>query len=151
VSATQPLPPIVLTADQYRQIEAEGVQAYPNECCGVIYGRDAGGRRVVERLETVTNAFEAGEQYHRFSISPQTLMNAEKSAAASGQLVLGFYHSHPDHPARPSEYDREHGWPFYSYVIVSIMVREPAAMTCWVLNEQSEQFEEQTIQRTVPD
>jgi proteasome lid subunit RPN8/RPN11 len=100
---------------------------------------------MVERLEAVKNNFDAGERYHRFSISPQTLMRAEKSAAERGQMVLGFYHSHPDHPARPSEYDREHGWPFYSYVIVSIMARKPAAMTCWVLNEQTEQFDEQEI------
>jgi proteasome lid subunit RPN8/RPN11 len=141
------LPHILLTADQYRQIEDEGARAFPNECCGIIYGRDAGGQRVVERLEPVNNDFEAGEQYHRFSISPKQLMEAEKSAAANGQLVLGFYHSHPDHPARPSEYDREHGWPFYSYVIVSIMSRTPADMTCWVLNEQTEQFEQQEIQK----
>lgn len=126
-------------------IEAEGVRAFPNECCGVIYGRDANGQRIVERLEPVTNDFESGEQYHRFSISARTLMEAEKIAAAAGQMVLGFYHSHPDHPARPSEYDREHGWPFYSYVIASIMSRKPADMTSWVLNEQTEQFEEQSI------
>ncbi|HTL30710.1 MAG TPA: M67 family metallopeptidase, partial [Tepidisphaeraceae bacterium] len=91
-----------------RQIEAEGATAFPNECCGIMYGRDLkiadGVRRVVERLEAVKNAFEAEEQYHRFSISPQQLMKAEKDAAAEGHLVLGFYHSHPDHPARPSEY-----------------------------------------------
>ena len=145
-----PPPPIVLSPDQYRMIEAEGARAFPNECCGVIYGRDVDGRRRVERLEPVSNDFESGEQYHRFSISAKTLMQAERSAAAAGQMVLGFYHSHPDHPARPSEYDREHGWPFYSYVIVSIMARTPAAMTSWVLNETTEQFEEQAIVQARP-
>ena len=145
-----PPPPIVLSPDQYRMIEAEGARAFPNECCGVIYGRDVDGRRRVERLEPVNNDFESGEQYHRFSISAKTLMQAERSAAAAGQMVLGFYHSHPDHPARPSEYDREHGWPFYSYVIVSIMARTPAAMTSWVLNETTEQFEEQAIVQARP-
>lgn len=144
------IPPLVLAPQQYRQIEQEGAAAFPNECCGIIYGherRDDGGqvRRLVTRLEPVTNAFEAGERYHRFSISPETLMRAEKSAGEAGELVLGFYHSHPDHPARPSEYDRAHGWPFYSYVIVSIMQRVPAAMTSWVLDDQTEQFEEQAI------
>jgi proteasome lid subunit RPN8/RPN11 len=145
--AASSLPPIVLSPDQYKMIEAEGVKAFPNECCGVVYGRDFGARRVVERLEPVANDFESGEQYHRFSISARTLMEAEKSAAAAGQMVLGFYHSHPDHPARPSEYDRTHAWPFYSYVIVSIMSRKPAAMTSWVLDERTEQFEEQPIVR----
>jgi len=140
------LPPIVLSPAQYRQIEEEGARAFPNECCGILYGHDSADGRIVERLEAVLNAFDASEQYHRFSISAETLMRAEKSAAEHGQLVLGFYHSHPDHPARPSEYDRDHGWPFYSYVIVSIMAGKPAAMTCWVLNEQTEQFDEQRIE-----
>ncbi|HEV7300409.1 MAG TPA: M67 family metallopeptidase [Tepidisphaeraceae bacterium] len=140
---------IVLTQAFSNQIDAEGAAAYPNECCGIIYGRDvtANGatRRVVERLEAVANEFEADEQYHRFSITAKTLMAAEKSAGDAGQMVLGFYHSHPDHPARPSEYDREHAWPFYSYIIVSIAKREPVDMTCWVLNEQTEAFEKQEI------
>lgn len=136
---------LVLPEPLARQIEREGVAAYPNECCGILYGRDAGEKRIAERLEAVANDFEAGEQYHRFSISPQTLMNAEKTAAAEKRLVLGFYHSHPDHPARPSEYDRQHGWPFYSYVIVSIAKREPVDMTSWVMDEQTETFSRQDI------
>jgi proteasome lid subunit RPN8/RPN11 len=72
-------------------------------------------------------------------------MKAEKTAGAEGRLVLGFYHSHPDHPARPSEYDRQHGWPFYSYVIVSILEKRAAHMTCWVLDEATEMFAEQEI------
>jgi proteasome lid subunit RPN8/RPN11 len=140
--------PLILTAEQKKRIEAEGVSAYPNECCGIIYGRDVneGGvtRRVVEKLEPVVNEFEAGERYHRFLITPATLLKAEKQCAA-GQLVLGFYHSHPDHPARPSEYDREHAWPFYSYVIVAIHQREAKDMTCWLLDEAIEQFTTQEI------
>jgi len=128
-----------------RQIEGEGSAAYPNECCGIMFGRDVGDKRVVERLMRVNNDFETGEQYHRFSISPKQLMDAEKIAADSKQLVLGFYHSHPDHPARPSEYDREHAWPFYSYVIVSIAKREAVDMTSWILQEQTETFSRQDI------
>jgi proteasome lid subunit RPN8/RPN11 len=134
-----------------RQIRDQGVAAYPNECCGIIFGRDVTTdgvtRRVVESLEPVPNEFEAGEQYHRFLITPAALMKAEK-ACTGGLMVLGFYHSHPDHPARPSEYDREHGWPFYSYVIVAIAQRMPTLMTCWVLDEQTEQFKEQRISVT---
>ncbi len=140
------LSPIVLTPAFHKQIEDEGVKAFPNECCGIMYGNDEGGRRIVKELEPVSNEFEAGERYHRFLITPDTLMRAERKAAREGRLVLGFYHSHPDHPARPSEYDREHGWPFYSYVIVSILQRTPAKMTCWLLNEQTEQFDEQSIE-----
>lgn len=143
-------PSIHLSAALARQIESEGVASYPNECCGIIYGKDdvgAGGKpqRRVSRLEAVTNGFEAGEQYHRFSITPETLMRAEKDSASRGELVLGFYHSHPDHPARPSEYDRVHAWPYYSYVIVSIAKNDAVDMTSWMLDEQTETFSRQDI------
>jgi proteasome lid subunit RPN8/RPN11 len=137
--------PLRLTPAQADQIRREGAAAYPNECCGIIYGHDDGGERVVSRLEAVANVFGETERYHRFSISPRQLMNAEREAGERGELVLGFYHSHPDHPARPSEYDRQHAWPFYSYVIVAIAKREPGEMTSWQLNEQTEAFEPQQL------
>ena len=142
---------LVLSDAVRRRIEAEGAAAYPNECCGILIGRDvalaAGGanRRVVDRLEAGTNVFEADEQYHRFSIDPRQQMRAERAAEAEGKVVLGFYHSHPDHPARPSEYDREHAWPFYSYVIVAVANGKPADLTSWVLDDQSKQFHAQEI------
>lgn len=145
--ANQHVNPLILTAELRRRIEVEGEAAYPNECCGLLVGRDesAAGRRVVERLIPAGNAFAADEQFHRFSIDPLTQMKVEKEAAAQGKLVLGFYHSHPDHPARPSEYDRQHAWPFYSYVIVAIVNRKAADMTSWVLDETTEQFAPQDI------
>ena len=143
---------LYLPASMARQIGTEGSAAYPNECCGILFGREIRQndttRRVVERIEAVKNEFEAEERYHRFLITPQTLMRAEKDAGAEGRMVLGFYHSHPDHPARPSEYDREHAWPFYSYVIVSIGNRQPLDMTSWLLDEQSETFKRQDIEET---
>ena len=137
--------PLQLSSAFARQVEAEGARAYPNECCGIMFGIDRDGRRIVQRLLPVENTFDEGERYHRFSISPQQLMAAEKEAAESGQLVLGFYHSHPDAPARPSEYDRQRAWPFYSYVIVSIANRQPIDMTSWLLDEQTGAFSRQDI------
>jgi proteasome lid subunit RPN8/RPN11 len=141
--------PLILTESQRRQIEAEGEKAYPNECCGILIGReeqrDGPGRRIVERCVAVANDFESGEQFHRFSITPKALMDAEKSAGDAGKLVLGFYHSHPDHPARPSEFDRQHAWPFYSYVIVAIAKGAALDMTSWVLDDVTEAFERQEI------
>jgi proteasome lid subunit RPN8/RPN11 len=133
---------IVLSKSIARQIEAEGVAAYPNECCGILIGKEKDGRRVVERLAPMKNVFDAGEQYHRFSIDPLAQIEAEKSADDSGQVVLGYYHSHPDHPARPSEYDRTHvpPWSFYGHIIVAIEKGRPAAMTAWFMNEETEQF-----------
>ena len=143
--AARPIQPLRLTAAHDAQIRREGAAAYPNECCGIIYGVERGGERVVTRLEPVANVFDEQERYHRFSISPEQLMNAERVAGDRKELVLGFYHSHPDHPARPSEYDRTHAWPFYSYVIVAVVKREPGDMTSWQLNEQTELFEPQGI------
>ena len=137
--------PLVLPPALRRQIEAEGSAAYPNECCGILVGRDVDGRRLVERLVEGRNVFEANEQYHRFSIDPRQQMKAERDAEAEGKVVLGFYHSHPDHPARPSEYDREHAWPFYSYVIVAIAKGKPADMTSWVLDADTSQFARQDV------
>ena len=141
--------PLVLSRELRRRIEAEGVAAFPNECCGILIGHDLsddqGTRRIVERLLPGTNVFESNEQYHRFSIDPRVQLQAERQAEAEGKAVLGFYHSHPNHPARPSEYDREHGWPFYSYVIVSIMDGKPDAVTSWVLNDQTNEFENQEV------
>lgn len=135
-----------LTHAQDQQIRREGSSAYPNECCGIIYGVEKNGVRFVRSLEPVDNVFDEQQRYHRFSISAEQLMNAERAAGDRGELVLGFYHSHPDHPARPSEYDREHGWPFYSYVIVAIANREPGDTTSWQMNEGTEQFDPQPIE-----
>ncbi len=133
-----------------RQIEEEGVRAYPNECCGMLIGRDltVGNeqRRVVERIVAGRNTFQANEQYHRFSIDPLQQLQVEREAEKEGRALLGYYHSHPDHPARPSEYDREHSWPFYSYVIVAIAEGKPQEMSSWVLDAASEQFQRQGIE-----
>ena len=142
---------LVLTPSQVQQIEEEGARAYPNECCGIILGRDlsdgACTRRIVERLEPMANTWDEAEQRRRFAIDPLALMKAEKAASAAGQIVLGFYHSHPDHSARPSETDRQYGWPFYSYVIVAIANGQAAGMTSWVLAEGGEAFDRQEIEQ----
>lgn len=139
---------LLLPAQLARQIDREGSNIYPNECCGIMYGRDTEQGRLVEKLEPVANVFDETERYHRFSISPKQLMDAEKKAGDAGQLVLGFYHSHPDHPARPSEYDRQHAWPFYSYIIVAISKGSPVDMTSWLLDEATETFSRQDIVET---
>jgi proteasome lid subunit RPN8/RPN11 len=135
---------LILTSSQWKQIEAEGSAAYPNECCGAMLGKDvidgAVTKRIVDRLVPLKNSFVDDEKYHRFSLDPLELMNLEKTSGAAGLSVLGFYHSHPDHPARPSEYDRVHAWPFYSYVIVAIAKGGPVDLTSWQLDEATEQF-----------
>ena len=147
-----PFPPLILPPALFRQIESEGEAGYPNEICGMIFGReekDAVGnvRRLTEKLIVGKNVFEADEQYHRFSIDPRAQMKAERSAEKEGLTLLGYYHSHPDHPARPSEYDREHAWEFYSYVIVAITKGKATDMTSWVLNGETKQFAKQEIRQ----
>ena len=138
---------LMLAEPLARQIEAEGTAAYPNECCGAMLGQDEStGQRRVQRLEPLINSFVPGERFHRFSLDGRDLMRTEKAASAQGMAVLGFYHSHPDHPARPSEYDREHAWPFYSYVIVAITAGEPSDMTSWLLDEETRTFARQDIE-----
>lgn len=140
---------LLLSDELAARIGAEGAAAYPNECCGILIGSDVGrgeaGQRVVDELQPGRNAFEADERYHRFSIDPVQQMKAERDSEAKGKVVLGFYHSHPDHPARPSEYDRQHAWPFYSYVIVSIAKGEVEDMTSWLLDEATNTFARQEI------
>jgi proteasome lid subunit RPN8/RPN11 len=136
---------LVFTSEQIHQIRTEGESAYPNECCGAFIGTEDGDHRVVDHLRPLKNSFEPGEQFHRFRLDPLELAQVEKEAGQKKMLVLGFYHSHPDHPARPSEYDREHAWPFYSYVITSIEKGEAAIMTSWTLDEETEQFNPQEI------
>ena len=144
---------LVLTPAQVSQIEAEGAQTYPNECCGIMIGRDVSDgactRRIVDRLEPMQNVFDPEQQRRRFAVDPLALIKAEKFASADGKLVLGFYHSHPDHPAKPSEYDRTHvpPWSFYSHVIVAIHQAKPVDMTCWWMDESTEQFIGQEIVR----
>jgi proteasome lid subunit RPN8/RPN11 len=136
---------LIFTPPQLQQIRREGSAAYPNECCGAILGHDKGDNRIVDSLRPLANSFEPGEQFHRFRLDPLELAQVDKEAGQRGLLVLGFYHSHPDHPARPSEYDRVHAWPFYSYVIVAIEKGKSADLTSWLLDEATEQFVHQPI------
>lgn len=140
---------LILSASQVRQIEREAAAAYPQECCGAMLGKDiiveAGSRRIVQRLEALKNSFAADERYRRFALDPLELMQLEKRASQGGLSVLGFYHSHPDHPARPSEYDRQHAWGYYSYVIVAVAGGEAAELTSWRLDEKTGTFQQEEV------
>ena len=137
---------LYLPAPLAREVEQHGVRAYPDECCGILLGRDEAARRIVERVRATENVFEdVSERRHRFSIDPLELLRAEAESSNGSLVVLGFYHSHPDHPARPSDFDRSRAWPFYSYVIVSIQSRKAVDMTSWVLDDASGSFVRQDI------
>jgi proteasome lid subunit RPN8/RPN11 len=136
-------------------IRTEGENAYPQECCGILLGvitgsRESSGGELIKRVEEtipVVNAWEPEEQYHRFKIDPEDLMKAEFAARKRGQEVLGFYHSHPDHPAQPSDYDRDSALPFYSYIILGVERGKAAELTSWELTEKRQFREELVIRR----
>jgi proteasome lid subunit RPN8/RPN11 len=83
---------------------------------------------------------------NRFAVAPLDVIEADRAARALGLEVVGWYHSHPDHPARPSDYDREHAWPWYSYIIVSVNERAPRDMTSWRLRDDRSGYIEESIE-----
>jgi proteasome lid subunit RPN8/RPN11 len=127
-------------------IRAEGEKAYPNECCGMLLGEIAeNGTREVKDILPVDNSRESEERYHRFVITPEDFMRAELEAMKRGLDIIGVYHSHPDHPALPSDYDREHALPFYSYVIAAVNKGRAVDFTSWELTRDRTQFVQEDI------
>jgi proteasome lid subunit RPN8/RPN11 len=126
-------------------IRSHGEEAFPNECCGFMLGKANGDLRNVAELMRAENDREDEAKYNRFLITPDAFMRGEKTAREKGLDIIGFYHSHPDAPARPSQYDLDHAWPWYSYVIVSIKAGKADVMTSWVLREDRGAFGEEDI------
>jgi len=143
------------------KIRAHGVETYPHECCGALLGHDREGLdvgslenpagtwpnriREVRELFPLVNRRDDSPR-NRFSVTADDVRAAEKSARAQNLDVIGWYHSHPDHPARPSEYDRDHAWPWYSYIIVSVHHGTPQDMTSWRLNDDRAEFSPEGIE-----
>jgi proteasome lid subunit RPN8/RPN11 len=135
-----------LNPELEKNIRVDGETAYPNECCGVLIGEvDNVGIKIVRSTLTINNASENGEQYHRFLITPEDMMKAEQTARAMKLDVIGFYHSHPDHPSAPSGYDKDHALPFYSYVIVSVDNGKAQVLTSWELADDRSNFTQEEI------
>jgi len=129
------------------EIRSQGAEAYPEECCGALVGQADGGRKVV----ALTRSFEnrnPDSRERRYYVGPEAYREAEAWAKAHGLDVVGIYHSHPDHPARPSEYDREHAWPWYSYLILRVEHGQPSDLTSWVLTEERDRFDAEELECT---
>src|SRR6202007_1036672 len=122
-----------------------GVETYPHECCGALLGSDGeGSREVVDLLRLVNRG--GGSPAQRFWVSPRGVWLAEKTAREKHLELIGWYHSHPDAPARPSEFDREHAWPWYSYIIVSVQKGEPRDTTSWRLRDDRSGYDAEAIE-----
>ena len=141
--------PLKISPELADKIRAHGAQTYPHECCGALLGRDTevADRQVYREilaLHPLVNRRDDSPN-NRFSVTSQDVLDAEKAARHQGLEVVGWYHSHPDHPARPSQYDRDHAWPWYSYIIVSVANRIPEEMTSWRLSDDRTEFEGEEI------
>ncbi len=136
---------IQLTASLLHQLEQHSRAAYPSEGCGVLIGAAVEGGKRVHRLLPVENASPLAEQYHRYVISPPVMIAAERKARAAGLAVIGFYHSHPEGQARPSDFDREHAWPWYSYLVVGVQQGKVGETTAWLLSDNRESFDREEV------
>ena len=121
-------------------IRAHGDETYPHECCGALIGRDG----VVAEILALPNTTEEGPR-RRFLVRPSDYREAERRATELGAELLGFYHSHPDHPARPSQYDLDHAWPNFAYIIVAVAAGVAGDMTVWFLKDDRSSFEEGSL------
>lgn len=138
---------IQLAARQRNEIGAHGERDYPYECCGLLLGSLSGdgGGKVCSEIYPISNAREEEAKRNRFLIRPEELMRGEKYAASKGFDIVGFYHSHPDHPAVPSAYDLDHAWPGYSYIVVAVKSGRAEDLLSWEMQPDRSRFKEDEI------
>lgn len=130
---------IVLAADQVAAIHAHARETFPEECCGFLIGPSADDK-IVGRVRRATNVVTENRE-RRYVIDPGEMFAVEKELRGTHDVILGYYHSHPNHPATPSEFDRGHAWPWYAYVILSIVDRVPKDLRAWILEGADGTFE----------
>ena len=133
-----------ITNDLLAQIQSDGEKAFPEEGAGFLFGTEGEVRNVL-RLRSFSNRREDGARHNRYLITPQDYLNGELEADRLQMTLLGVFHSHPDHPNLPSEYDREWAQPFFSYVITSVEKGKAKASRSWRLLEDRSAFVEEPI------
>ena len=133
-------PQLTITFGVDAAIRIHGQETYPHECCGALIGRDG----YVTAIVALPNTTDEGPR-RRFMVRPSDYQLAERRATELGGELLGFYHSHPDHPARPSQYDLDHAWPTFAYIIVAVADGAATDMTVWYLQEDRSRFEEGSL------
>ena len=137
---------ITIAEKQLTEIREHGVRDYPYECCGLLLGRFEADRKLVTETYPISNAREESAKRNRFLIAPEELMKGERYAREHDLEVVGFYHSHPDSPAVPSQYDLEHAWPTYSYIIVSTGADRADDLFSWEQEPDRSRFNQEEIQ-----
>lgn len=137
---------LVLADDVMAAIRHHGAAAYPDECCGALIGDESG--QVIEALALSNTTND--ERKRRFLIGPDAYRAAEKRASEIGRTLLGFYHSHPNHPAVPSAFDLAHAWPNLRYLILSVRGGRPEEARTWKLREDRSAFDEEIVASDQP-
>jgi len=136
---------ISITAKLLTEIREHGVRDYPYECCGLLLGSYGNEGKIVKETYAISNAREESAKRNRFLIEPQELLRGERYARSRDLEVVGFYHSHPDSPAVPSQYDLEHAWPTYSYIIVSTTADEAKDLFSWEQEPDRSRFNQEEL------
>ena len=136
---------IAVNDEQLALMRAHGERDYPYECCGLMLGRFESGLKQVLEAYPISNAREEEAKRNRFLIRPEELMRGEQYARERGLDVVGFYHSHPDDVAVPSQYDLEHAWPTYSYIVISVENGHAVDLRSWELESDRSKFNDEQI------
>lgn len=134
-----------LSADLLAQIQAHGEAAYPEEGAGFLLGKTGGENRTGTMILPARNSREVAARQNRYQITPQENLKAEQLAAARGLDVIGIFHSHPDHPNPPSDFDREWALPWYSYLITSVNKGKAIETRSWRLSDDRSKYSEEEI------
>jgi proteasome lid subunit RPN8/RPN11 len=133
-----------------REIQTHGEASYPEESAGLLLGIHEGETRRVTAIYKLENAREAFARNNRYLLTPQDYARGEQAAERLGLEVLGVFHSHPDHPSQPSEFDREWAMPWFSYIITSIDQGRATSSRSWQLQEDRSRFEEENLRIVNP-
>jgi proteasome lid subunit RPN8/RPN11 len=136
---------ISISEQLLENVREHGIRDYPYECCGLLLGRYEADAKVVRETYPISNAREESAKRNRFLIQPEELMRGERYARSNELEVVGFYHSHPDSPARPSQYDLEHAWPTYSYIIVATSEGHSGDLYSWEQEPDRSKFNPEEI------
>ncbi|MGB3693656.1 MAG: M67 family metallopeptidase [Spirulinaceae cyanobacterium] len=147
-----------ISSEHLEKIRKQGESTYPEECCGLLIGTLQDSKKIVRNILPQKNSWGEDNSFpgensqfdkrRRFSIAPQALLKAQKEARKLNLAIIGIYHSHPNYPAQPSEFDRAIAWSEYSYIIVSVTEGKSGDLFSWVLDDEGK-FQREEILQTI--
>ncbi|MCT7586792.1 MULTISPECIES: Mov34/MPN/PAD-1 family protein [Arcobacteraceae] len=136
---------IELNKNLMEQINEHAKKDYPNECCGILLGKFEKEKKTVSEVLELSNEREDENKYNRYLIPSKKILETELYALKNGLDIVGFYHSHPNHNAIPSQFDIDHALPVYTYLIVSVYDAKVIDYTVSVLSNDRLKFEKEEI------